>query len=94
MALANAYTLAKIECDDIPENFSYGDPDVLEDIEEDFQEFGYQQPVRLYRKYLNLYLVFYDYDIINVDELRDEPYIEVPLGKARAILKEQSRLID
>ena len=39
-------------------------------------------------------LVFYDYDIINVDELRDEPYIEVALGKARAILKEQSKLID
>ncbi len=96
MALANAYKLAGIEAN-IPENISYGDDELLEQLEDDYDEFGYNQPVRLYRKQIgdNPYLVFYDYDVIGFDGRNYElDYIKVPLGKAREILKEQSNLID
>ena len=93
MALNEAYKLIGLNIE-LEGNISYECSNIIEDLNDDIIEFGRNQLCRVYKKYKDLYLVFYDYAIVGFDSLDDDPnFVETTLGKAREIFKAQNSLI-
>lgn len=93
MALNEAYKIVGLDIE-LEVNISCECSEIIEDLNDDIIEFGCDQLCRVYKKYKDLYLIFYDYAIIGFDKMDDDPnFIEVTLEKAREIFKAQNSLI-